>query len=459
VNAPCASTGIGNAPETTLNLWPGKRGSPAGAQGMIWTPASCDDATVSFQEPVSIQNPVSIPALDGERRGADNARLQRAQQGRLVAGVARGVANHLHVDVLWVRFTFLVLVFFGGMGVVLYGALWIFVPVQTDEQQTSRSTSWTLLISLGAIVAGGAVVLQLAGVLPASAFPVVLVVLGAALVWSRTDDEQRQRLAGASGLRARRLGWFQVLLGAGLVIVGATVFLAARGSLTEAARVLVAAVVLAVGVGLLVAPWAVSVWRERDAERRARIRSEERAEIAAHVHDSVLQTLTLIQRSAADPNAVAKLARAQERDLRHWLYEPVPDSSTTLRGALEAATAEIEDAHGRRIDIVCVGDAPLDARLTALVAAAREAMLNAVKHGGNSTVSTYAEVAEGFVTLYVRDRGPGFDLDEIADDRRGVRDSIVGRMARHGGEATISRLEEEGQTLGMSVELRMKVTP
>lgn len=376
-----------------------------------------------------------------------------------MAGVAQGLARHLNVDVLWVRLTFVALVFFGGMGVVLYGALWLFVPAQTDGPPTSRSTSWTLLISLGAIVGGVVVILQLAGVLPASAFPVVLVVLGAALVWSRTDEEQRQRLAGASGLRARRLGWFQVLLGAGLVVVGATVFLAARGSLTEATRVLVAAAVLAIGVGLLVAPWAVGVWRERDAERRARIRSEERAEIAAHVHDSVLQTLTLIQRSADDPNAVAKLARAQERDLRHWLYEPVPDSSTTLRGALEAATAEIEDAHGRRIDFVCVGDAPLNERLSAVVAAAREAVLNAVKHGGNSPVSIYAEVADGFVTLYVRDRGSGFDVDEIADDRRGVRDSIIGRMARYGGQASISRLEEEGQTLGMSVELRMKVAP
>ena len=119
--------------------------------------------------------------------------------------------------------------------------------------------------------------------------------------------------------------------------------------------------------------------------------------------------------------------------------------------------ADIEDAHGRRIDLVCVGDAPLNEGLTAIVAAAREAMLNAVKHGGGGPVSTYAEVADELVTLYVRDRGPGFDVDDIADDRRGVRDSVVRRMERYGGEAVISRIEEDGQTLGMSVELRMKV--
>ncbi|MEO8329207.1 MAG: PspC domain-containing protein [Candidatus Nanopelagicales bacterium] len=386
------------------------------------------------------------------------AKLYRADSGRVIAGVAKGVADHLSVGVGRVRVAFVALSLVGFAGLLLYGALWVFVPVASADQPSGRSAvSSTFLVSIGAIAVGAAAVLTLLDVVPGSAAPLVLVAVGAGLLWLRSDDEQRQRLAARASGRAggRRFGWAQLAAGMFLVLFGVAAFLASRGSLIDVGRVLIAGLVVSLGLALLLAPWALGLWRDREEERRARIRSEERAEIAAHVHDSVLQTLTLIQRSSTDPGAVSRLARAQERDLRHWLYEPVPDPAATLRGALEGAAAEIEDTHGVTIELVCVGDTPLNERMGALVAATREAMVNAVKYGGNAApVTVYAEVTDGEVNVYVRDRGPGFDPDDVPEDRRGVRDSIIGRMSRNGGEAIIKPLDG----LGTSIELRMKVS-
>lgn len=384
-------------------------------------------------------------------------KLYRADQGRLIAGVAAGLAEHLAIDVKWLRLAFVVLAFVGGAGVLLYAALWIVVPVAPSPEGSTRTGSAsTLLLSLGAVGIGVVLLLQLFQLLPASAVPVGLVLLGAALVWLRSDEDQRQRFARrATGRDAPgRLGVLQVVAGSALVLIGTAAFLASRGSLVDVGRVLLAALVVTVGVGLLAAPWAIGLMRDRDAERRARIRSEERADIAAHVHDSVLQTLTLIQRNAADPGAVARLARSQERDLRHWLYEPVPDAAATVRGALEAVVAEVEDVHGVPIELVCVSDTSIDDRLMALVQAAREAMVNAAKYGGlPGPVAVYAEVADDEVAVFVRDRGQGFDLADIPEDRRGVRESIIGRMNRNGGTAAVRRMDGAGT----QVELRMKV--
>jgi len=394
---------------------------------------------------------------------APEPKLYRANEGRLIAGVARGLADHLRVDVRWVRLGFLLLSLVNGAGILIYGALWFVVPVEptdngeaADDSGRSRA-SWMLLLSLGAVGVGLALVLQLFGAIPASSAPLVMVVVGAGLVWLRTDDEQRRRFTRrASGRdRSSSLGWLQLVAGLGLVVVGALAFLAARGTLVDVGRAVLSGFVMAIGLALLLAPWALGVLRDRDAERRARIRSEERAEIAAHIHDSVLQTLTLIQRSADDAGAVTRLARAQERDLRHLLYEPVPDASATLRGALEAAAADVEDVHGVALEFVCVGDVPMDDRLASLVMAAREAMVNAAKYGGRAGgVSVYAEVDGGDVSVSVRDRGPGFDLAAVPADRRGVRDSILGRMERHGGQASVRPMDGAGT----QVELQMKVS-
>lgn len=188
-------------------------------------------------------------------------------------------------------------------------------------------------------------------------------------------------------------------------------------------------------------------------EQSERIRATERADIAAHLHDSVLQTLALIQRRSDDPATVVRLARSQERELRTWLYADRVQSGDTIAAAVAAVAHEVEDDHGVPIDLVVTGDQPLDEGGSALVKAAREAMLNAVRHGA-PPVSAYVEVGPHGVECFVRDHGEGFDLDEVGPDRLGVRQSILGRMERHGGSARIRHLEG-----GTEIELTLPPHP
>jgi signal transduction histidine kinase len=226
------------------------------------------------------------------------------------------------------------------------------------------------------------------------------------------------------------------------------VFLWANGAFDAAGDVVLAAVVVALAVGLILAPLWWRLGHSLAAERAERIRSQERAEVAAHLHDSVLQTLALVQRRADDPREVAALARRQERELRAWLLNrPAEAAEASLAAALDAAAAEVEDAHGGTVEVVTVGDAPLDAPAEAVVAAAREAIVNAAKYAGAADV--FAEVTEDRIEVFVRDRGPGFDLDSVPEERRGVRDSIVGRMERAGGRAVV----RSGDGAGTEVEL------
>jgi signal transduction histidine kinase len=216
----------------------------------------------------------------------------------------------------------------------------------------------------------------------------------------------------------------------------------------------VLAVLVAVAViGVIFAPWILRLVRSLSEERRERIRSQERAEVAAHLHDSVLQTLAMVQRRADNPREVAALARRQERELRSWLSAR-PESArgeSRLASALQDAAEEVESAHGAKVDVVAVGDRDLDDKADALVAAAREAMTNAAKFGGGSPVAVYAEVSDSGAQVFVRDRGPGFDLAAVPEDRRGVRESIVGRMERHGGSARVT--SQPGG--GTEVELKL----
>ena len=242
-------------------------------------------------------------------------------------------------------------------------------------------------------------------------------------------------------------------IGVTLVVAAAIVFLQFTGALAAATDVALAAVVVAVALGVIFAPFFLRLLSSLSAERAERIRSQERAEVAAHLHDSVLQTLALVQKRAGDPREVAALARRQERELRSWLNSaPRPaDGQRWLAAALQAAAEEVEQAHGVAIDVVAVGDAPLDRDAEALVAAAREAMLNAAKFAGDAgAVAVYAEATGERLEVFVRDRGPGFDPDSVPADRRGVRESIVGRMERHGGRAAIHAAPGGG---GTEVEL------
>jgi len=213
-------------------------------------------------------------------------------------------------------------------------------------------------------------------------------------------------------------------------------------------------VTIIVVAALILAPLWVRLVRRLSDERAERIRSQERAEVAAHLHDSVLQTLAMMQKRSDDPREVSTLARRQERELREWLSgKSDSDRQASLAGTLEAVAAEVEEDHGIPIEAVTVGDRPLDERGLATVGAAREAMVNAVRYAGDEgPVRMFAEITPKTVQVFVRDRGPGFNLDRVPADRRGVRDSIFGRMERNGGRAEVR--SESGE--GTEVELKME---
>jgi signal transduction histidine kinase len=239
-----------------------------------------------------------------------------------------------------------------------------------------------------------------------------------------------------------------------LLVAGLSGFLLSRGSLSQTRNAVLAGAAVVAGTAGVAGPWLIRMANDLAGERRERIRTQERAEIAARVHDSVLHTLALIQRNIDDPREVARLARAQERDLRSWLYRPgTPAPTDRLGAAIEQAAAEVEDSYGVSVDVVVVGDAVLDEALHGLVQAAREAMVNAAKSSGTQAMSVYVEVEGDVVSAFVRDRGRGFDLDAVDHDRYGIRQSIVGRMQRHGGSAQIRTAPGEGTEVALSMPL------
>jgi signal transduction histidine kinase len=243
---------------------------------------------------------------------------------------------------------------------------------------------------------------------------------------------------------AERLSWAG--FGIAVVLGAALFFIWANGVLKAAGDVALAALVVTLALGLISAPLWWTMARRLAAERMARARSQERAEMAAHLHDSVLQTLALVQKQSGDPDEIAKLARRQERELRSWLAGDEPARPRErLADAIRAGAAEVEEQHGVQVEAVVVGDAPLDERMEALVAAAREALTNAAKFASEGgPVRLYAEIEDGAAKVFVDDRGPGFDPETIPDDRRGVRESIIGRMKRYGGRAEIRSAPGDG---------------
>jgi signal transduction histidine kinase len=272
------------------------------------------------------------------------------------------------------------------------------------------------------------------------------------LVWARTDGSRTGERADARLARATPV---RVLAGSVLLLAGIGTFVATNDSFATLGAVGIAVVVTALGAVLLAGPWMLRLWRQLTEERRERIRQEERAEMAAHLHDSVLQTLALIQRRAGSPQETTRLARRQERELRAWLYgdRDFAAAAETLAVALESIADEVEADHSVNVEVVVAGDCELDERLRALVDATREAVVNAAKHAGVGEILVFAEVEPDHVSAYVRDRGKGFDADSVDGDRRGIADSIVGRMHRHGGVAAV--LSEPGA--GTEVVLEMKM--
>jgi signal transduction histidine kinase/phage shock protein PspC (stress-responsive transcriptional regulator) len=386
-------------------------------------------------------------------------KLTRARRGHLVAGVARGLADHLRVNVVVVRVAFIALSFAAGAGIVMYAAFWVFVPMAASPSSAEPSASTSRLdgrgqyLAIGALTIGGVLAVQSLGLgLPSELlWPLALTGFGAIVLWRQADEAQRTRWRKAATGRAKPPALATTVAGACLVIAGAASFLAYRGQLSQVRNGLLAAVVMVAGIAVITGPWWLGTLHELSAERRARIREQERAEIAAHLHDSVLHTLALIQRHVDDPREVQRLVRGQERELRTWLYRPQPDQELNFGAALERIVAEVEDNHGVPIELVVVGERRLDDGLSATLQAAREAMVNAAKHAGTATISVYAEVETTKVTVFVRDRGRGFDVAEVPGDRLGVKESIVGRMERHGGHAYV----RTAPGLGTEVQLEM----
>jgi signal transduction histidine kinase len=377
----------------------------------------------------------------------DAAALRRQPDQALIAGVCAGLARRLGVDPLVVRVAFVAITAVGGAGLALYALLWWLLPTDAGERRFTLPggvKSVQVAAGIGLLMLALLLVLRDWGLWfgDATVWPTVLVVSGAALLWRQGVARPAPEVATEAGGRERRavpvprLGG-RAPLGAALIVGGGLVFLWLNDALRPARDVILAVVVVLVAAALILAPLWLRLVRGLSAERAERIRSQERAEVAAHLHDSVLQTLALVQRQADDPKVVAALARRQERELRAWL-NGAGARPASLAAALERAAADVEDDHGATVEVVTVGDRPLDAHTEAVAAAAREALTNAAKFAGDAPISLFAEMGPERVEVFVRDHGPGFALDAVPGDRRGVRESILGRMARHGGRAAIA---------------------
>jgi signal transduction histidine kinase len=348
-------------------------------------------------------------------------RLALSSEGRVLGGVCAGIAQALGVDATLVRLVFAVLALAGGVGVFLYLTLWAYAKVEHRWGAT--------LLALFA----GLLLLSALGFSDSGVWGIALVAGGLALALRRGGSFRPHAPVSYGGL-------LLAAVGAALVLPGGTPTVLAPGAVLGALL-------------LIVGPWLWQLALDRDAERAARVRSDERSEMTARVHDSVLQTLALVQRHAQEPQRVAALVRRQERELRGWLYgdRPLGDDGASLGAALSAAAADIEEIHGVRVELASAGDCPVDDPLAALVLAAREAMANAAKFAGTGEIDVYAEVADDTVAVFVRDRGSGFDRSAVPADRRGLSESIEGRLQRAGGRATIVSAPGEGT----EVELRL----
>ena len=404
----------------------------------------------------------------------------------VIAGVIAGLGRRLNVDPVPLRVAFAVLVILsGGLALAAYAIAWALLP---GDKAPDRPQAPQLLQAegrrrrypKGSSVAAGVALLTLSGLLvfrelgiwwsDAFVWPLVLAAAGVTLLLRqlrsgatavtpartpRPPTDTQVQPEPAESARSRFADLYRGGFGVALVIGAALLFLSSIDALGPARDAAFTAIVVVLALGLILAPFLWRLGRNLASERAERIRSQERAEVAAHLHDSVLQTLALVQKRADDPREVATLARRQERELRGWLSGDTRSASDSLAAALQQAADEVEAQHGVPIEVVAVGDSELDDNTRALVAAAREALTNAAKFAPDAgPVSVYAEVEKGGVQVFVRDRGAGFDPKSIPADRRGISESIIGRMQRNGGKATI----RSGEGGGTEVELTLEDT-
>jgi signal transduction histidine kinase len=409
--------------------------------------------------------------------------LRDTERG-LVAGVLAGLARRTGLDATLLRVAFVVAaVATGGLALLAYLIAWAALPaVEGGSAPLARfgrvaraRGGWRVAIGAGLLTLSALLAFRELGIWWSDplVWPLVLAAFGAALLWGRWQrvggpeadlppvSSARESVAPAPSStdaeeareRSRLLEQYSGIFGVLLVIGAALLFLSSNhilGGLRDAA---LTAVVVAVAVALILAPFLWRLGRNLAAERAERIRSQERAQLAAHLHDSVLQTLTLMQKRADDPREVAALARRQERELRDWLAGGTGrEEAATLANALRSAAEAIEDDHRVVIELVIVGDCELDGSAEAVLGAAREALVNAAKHAPDGgPIRAYAEIDSTGIEVFVRDRGRGFDPSAVAPDRRGVRDSMIGRMERAGGRAAIRSGPESGTEVEISI--------
>jgi signal transduction histidine kinase len=413
---------------------------------------------------------VSATAHTGERAPT----LERDPDDFWLAGVCAAIARRIGIDPIIVRIGFAVLVLASaGIALIAYAIAWAAIPQAKAESAAVparpriRWSNWRVACGVGLLTLSLLLVIRELGIWWSDAliWPLVLATSGAALLWRQSramtqppaPGTEEDRTAGSAVARMPRAGLADLYrggFGIALVVGAVLLFLSANDVLGDTREVVLTVLAATAGLMLIAAPFLWRLGRNLASERAERIRSQERAELAAHVHDSVLQTLTLVQKRSDDPREVARLARRQERELRSWLFDADrAPASASLAASLELAAAEVEDAHRVPIDVVAVGDRPMDERAEAVVAAAREAMVNAAKFAPEAgEIAVYAELDPERAQVFVRDRGPGFDPDSVPADRRGLRESIVGRMERFGGHVEVRTSPGAGTEVALTLE-------
>ena len=396
-------------------------------------------------------------------RGGNGGPLRRDPADRLGGGVAAGMAAWRGFNVTTVRIVFvLIALVSGGWFVPVYVAGWLFLPAAGEQASIgskARSDARGIRLAIGLTSLLILVLLAVSalngGWFVGWAWPQVFSVAGLVLIWRNAPAEEQATLrrllepvetAADSSARGK---WSAVrLVLAGALLIGGVGWLFSAHKSLALLRPLGGAVLVIAAIVLFLGPWWLRIARDLVLERQARVRAEERADIAARVHDSVLQTLALIQRRADDPQKVVQLARMQERELRSWLFEGKDpnetDAELTLASGIRQIQQDVEARYGVPVEAVTVGDCELDDNLNALLAAAREATVNAAKWSGASVISLFAEVEPGAVSIVVRDRGKGFDPEAVPADRKGLAESVHGRMTRRGGTATVTTAPGEG---------------
>ena len=430
---------------------------------MTDTPAPTTPETGTAEPVPGATRPGPVPAVEERARFEWYPKFTRSPSQRVLGGVASGLAEHFGTDTTKVRIVFVVLaVLLSGGGFFAYVALWVMTPARdadaADVATSARGSRMSaeagrrqrrlgyLLVMLGLV--GSALTFSAAtatGI--AAVVPIVVIAVGAILVWQEYDR--------GPGKSRSAFEWARITGGSTLVVAGLAVVVIGQVDLATLQSSLIAVVATLVGVGLLTVPLWLRMWHTVEGERAARVREAERSDIASHLHDSVLQTLALIQKRSADPLQVSRLARRQERELRQWLFgsdDRMSSGSESLAGAVETLCGDIEDTYELRVSQVVVGgDTPVGEQEEAALGAVRESLVNVAKHAEVETADVFVEVDDEVVSAFVRDRGRGFDPEDVPADRQGLAGSVRHRVESRGGTVRIRSTLGRGTEIGIEM--------